>query len=288
MIVNPPQAAVPSASRDAAADMPEPTSSPSACESIRMLIDAWALMIGRYPGHAIATRAGVATAFANRPLAFFNLSTLAQPFPEADAFRAALKQARATATSSPHPSFLALSGDWAPGDWEDLAADAGWLRAMLMTGMRAERLLPPRRGAPALEFRLVGDTATALDLGTVNALAYAMPPELFDCTGEMTLWRGASFGVVGYVEERPVTSAAAFLVGDVIYVAMVASAPGLHGRGYGEAAMRHAIGLAEEAVGPRRIWLHATAAGLPLYQAMGFAPGPELVMLHLAPGGSWA
>lgn len=259
-----------------------------AAESVGMLIDAWELMTGRFPGHRFDAQGSVATTFANRPLAFFNLSMLDRPLPDAGAFRDALNVARARAAECRYSSFLVMCGDWAPAGWEDLAAEAGWLRAMPLVGMGAEELLPARRPGPALTFRLIQGAATALDLGLVNALAYAMPPETFDCVGEMALWSGASFGVVGYDEGRPVTCAASFLVGDVIYVAMVASAPGLHGRGYGEAAMRQAIAHAQRAAGPRRIWLHATAAGLPLYRAMGFCAGAELVLLHLASPGAAA
>ena len=251
-------------------------------DSIAMLIDAWALMTGRYAGHRFERQGGVATTFANRPLPFFNLSTFDRPFATPAEFQDGLAIARFRALSCGHPSFLALAGDWAPDGWEDLAAEAGWLRSLSLVGMATDRLCPPRRPEPALSFRLVEDAETGRDLGLVNALAYAMPPELFDCVGELALWRGGAFGIVGYDQGRPVTCAAAFLVGDTIYVAMVATAPGLHGRGYGEAAMRRAIDYARQAVGPSRIWLHATEVGQPLYAAMGFESGAALVMLHLA------
>jgi GNAT superfamily N-acetyltransferase len=263
-------------------------SSVDAAASVGMLIDAWALMTGRFSNHRIEAAGGVATTFANRPLAFFNLSMLDRPLVEADAFRDALGVARTRASACRHSSFLALCGDWAPPSWEDLSAQAGWLRAMSLVGMAAQRLLPPRRPGPSLAFRPIGDPATALDLGLVNALAYEMPPETFDCVAEMALWNGASFGAVGYDDGRPVACAATFLVGEIIYVAMVACAPGLHGRGYGEATMRWAIDQAQLAIGPRPIRLHATAAGLPLYRSMGFVDGAELTLLQLAAPGAGA
>jgi ribosomal protein S18 acetylase RimI-like enzyme len=64
----------------------------------------------------------------------------------------------------------------------------------------------------------------------------------------------------------------------MIYIAMVATLPDLHGRGYAEAAMRRAIAEAQAAGGSRRIWLHATATGRPVYNAMGFADGAELAI----------
>jgi ribosomal protein S18 acetylase RimI-like enzyme len=257
---------------------------PTAGDNVAAFIDAWTFMTSRYPGHRIATDAGVATTFSNQPLPFLNISTLDRPLAEPAAFRDACREARARAEDYGHGSMLALSGDWAPDDWEDLAAEAGWLRSMALTAMAADRLRPPRRAQAPLEFLRIEASETARDLGLVNALAYAMPVELFDCLDEMALWRDGGFGIVGYDDGRPVTGAAAFALGDRIYVAMVASAPGTHGRGYGEAAMRRVISDAERAVGARRIWLHATAMGEPLYRSMGFEGGATLALLHLASG----
>ena len=251
-------------------------------DSVRMLIDAWTLMTGRFEGHGFSCGNGVTTTFANRPLSFFNLSTLDRPLHEVDDFSRSLAVARAQAGKCAHPSMLAICGDQAPEGWEDLAADAGWLRSMQMVGMAADRLRPERRERPGLDYRLVDDPATGFDIGLVNALAYGMTPEDFGCLREMSLWADGAFGIVGYDVGRPVTAAASFLVGDVIYVAMVASVPGLHGRGYAEAAMRRAIEAAQDAVGHRRIWLHATEPGAPLYRSMGFGDGLGVTMLHLA------
>lgn len=259
-----------------------PGALPTAGDNVASFIDAWTLMTSRYLGHRIAAEAGVATTFSNRPLPFLNISTLDRPLTEPGAFRDACREARARAEDCAHGSMLALSGDWAPDDWEDLAAEAGWLRSMALTAMAADRLRVPRRAEALLEFRPIEAAEAARDLGLVNALAYAMPVELFDCLGEMALWRDGGFGIVGYDDGRPVTGAAAFVVGASIYVAMVASAPGTHGRGYAEAAMRRVILDAEREVGSRRIWLHATEVGEPLYRSMGFEGGAALTLLHLA------
>ena len=254
----------------------------TAADSVRMLIDAWAQMTSRFRGSSFAGGGGVASTYANRPLSFFNLSTLDQPLVTAAHFRSALALARARAADCPHPSLLAQCDDWSPPDWEDLAAEEGWLRSMTLIGMATDQLRPGRRAEPGLDYRLIDDPGAGLQLGLVNALAYAMAPASFDCMSEMSLWGEGAFGVVGYDVGRPVTAAATFLVRDVIYVAMVASVPGLQGRGYGEAAMRRAIAHAQCAVGDRTIWLHASEAGAPLYREMGFGDGPALTMLHLA------
>lgn len=255
---------------------------PTADDAVGSFVDAWALMTSRFPGHRIVAERGVATTFANVPLPFLNISTLDRPLMEPAAFRDAICEARARAEDCEHSSMLALSGDWAPRDWQDLAAENAWLQSMALIAMAADRLLPPRRVEASLDFRPIETPATARDLGLVNALAYEMPTEAFDCLVEMALWRDGGFGIVGYDDGRPVTCAAAFTVGDMIYVAMVASAPGTQGRGYAEAAMRHVIARAEGTVGARRIRLHATEMGQPLYRSMGFGGERSLALLHLA------
>ena len=255
---------------------------PQAADSVRVLIDTWTLLTGRFSGHGFAHDDGLTTTFANRPLAFLNLSTLDSPQRDPGTFRKSIATARAHAGGCAHPSMLAVCGDWAPEGWEDLAAETGWLRSMQLVGMAADRLHPARMAEPGLDYRLVDDAQTGFDLGLVNSLAYEIAPDSADCLREMTLWANGAFGIVGYDVGRPVTGATAFVMGDIIYVAMVASVPGLHRRGYAEAAMRRAIAAAQAVAGDKRIWLHATDVGAPLYRSMGFVDSASLTMLHLA------
>ena len=96
------------------------------------------------------------------------------------------------------------------------------------------------------------------------------------------MWQAGAYGVVGYdATGRAVTATGSILVGDIIYIAYVATLPDCYGRGYAEAVMREAIRLAEAAGGKRRIWLHATAMGQPVYTAMGFATGTGIPLYAL-------
>jgi ribosomal protein S18 acetylase RimI-like enzyme len=54
------------------------------------------------------------------------------------------------------------------------------------------------------------------------------------------------------------------------YVAMVATEPGQQRRGYADAAMRHALEMSAQAHGELPTVLHATEAGRPVYQRMGY------------------
>jgi predicted GNAT family N-acyltransferase len=82
--------------------------------------------------------------------------------------------------------------------------------------------------------------------------------------------------VVGRVGEAAATSAAVMLAGGHRYVALVATQPGQQKKGFAEAAMRHALSAAAEKFGERPSFLHATAAGRPIYARMGY----ETVATH--------
>ncbi len=56
-----------------------------------------------------------------------------------------------------------------------------------LTGMEADELLPPRHPLPNLDVRLVVNDAMARKLAELNALAYHMPADAFDCIANMRL-----------------------------------------------------------------------------------------------------
>ena len=56
------------------------------------------------------------------------------------------------------------------------------------------------------------------------------------------------------------------------YVALVATDPARQRRGYGELVMRHALALSAQTHGDVPSTLHATEAGRPIYERMGYAP----------------
>ncbi len=93
---------------------------------------------------------------------------------------------------------------------------------------------------------------------------------MVECICNLHLWHDDSYGYVGYLNGQPVTSSATFPVNDTVYVAFVATMPDQHKKGYAEAVMRHSIEKGREGMGHTRTTLHATAAGHPLYAAMGY------------------
>ncbi len=262
----------------------EPSDAVADGDNVRMLVDAWTLMVGRLPTSTLQRAHGVASVFGHVPLSFLNVSILDRPLTDPAAFRGAVETARTRAGTCRHSSLVALCTAWAPQGWAEMAAAAGLKPMLNMTGMAADALLPARRPAPAAELRLITDVGAASDLASVNAVAYGMKVEEFDCIANLHLWRERSFGVVAYADGRAAAAAATFVIGDRTYVAFVATLPDARGQGLAEAAIRRAVELAEAEAGPKRLWLHASDMGRPLYESMGFNAGASLPLLQFAAG----
>jgi len=178
----------------------------------------------------------------------------------------------------PHGSLIALCEPWMPENWQAIAAEEGFSLALNLTGMATARLLPARRSAPPLEFRQVQDDDTARDLAGVNSQAYGMTMELWECICNTRLYPETTCAFVAYRDGIAISTAATLPVHDDLYVAFVATLPGEHGKGYAEAVMRHAIEQGQTRMGARRMILHASDAGQPLYRSMGFQAGCRVPM----------
>jgi GNAT superfamily N-acetyltransferase len=233
---------------------------------------AFKLMIERLPGARIDEADGMDTRFANVPLPFLNFSFYERPIADLNALRQVVQRVVENARTCSHPWFHALCEDLSPPNWVSVAAEFSLAPAMRLTGMFADRLTPATRSLPPLEWRKVQDDNTARDLAVVNAHAYAMPPELFDCLFNTHIWKPDTYASVGYLDGQPVTCSAALPVEDTMYVALVATLPGHRAKGYAEASMRHTIQQASVIMGNVPLTLHASDAGRPLYSAMGFMP----------------
>ena len=252
--------------------------------SVESLIDGWTFLVGQYPDHSVARNGPVRGLVANTDNAFLNMVVIEAPTGGPHGFAEALAQAAAIMRRCPYPAMLASVPQWYPDGADALFAEAGLAHAQDLWGMAAGELAPARRPEPQLDFRLIRDLQSAIDIGLVNAAAYAMPPAAFAITANVHQWTGEHFGVVGYADGEPVTSALTYIQDRQIYIGWVATLPDRHGQGLGEAAMRRAIAAAQQAAKePLPLWLHATEAGRPLYRSMGFAEAAHM-RLHVLAG----
>jgi GNAT superfamily N-acetyltransferase len=137
--------------------------------------------------------------------------------------------------------------------------------------MVADRLLPPRRTLPSLEFRRVSDAATRVDFDHIMSVAFGIPlataREIYE---KEETWRGDMVGWIGYAEGLAISTAATVTTADVVGLYAVGTLPGWQGKGFGEAVVRHALGQACAQSGIETTVLQSSEAGFRLYQRMGY------------------
>ncbi|HLJ04818.1 MAG TPA: GNAT family N-acetyltransferase, partial [Acetobacteraceae bacterium] len=105
----------------------------------------------------------------------------------------------------------------------------------------------------------------------LNSRAYAMPLEAGrDGLAGSVLWKSGMFSYLGLEDGVPVAAAATVATGNCLFLALVATAPEAQRKGYGEATVRKALFEGGRATGLTRTVLHATLAGTPVYQRIGY------------------
>jgi GNAT superfamily N-acetyltransferase len=140
-----------------------------------------------------------------------------------------------------------------------------------MTGMIAEELAAPVHALPALEIRSTQDREVRSALGEINCIAYDAPVTWgHEVISPDTLWNEENEGYVGYQDGKPVAAALATLLPNTIYLSWVATMPEHQRKGYAEAVVRHALADGKRKFGIQRTSLHATPAGRPLYEQLGY------------------
>jgi GNAT superfamily N-acetyltransferase len=242
--------------------------------SLRQFQAAWRAMIAPCPTTSFGHSAGLSFAFSGLPVPFFNVAFLTDRDISADALSAQATAACAWAASKGVPWFLIVTNEnVAPGvDAAAVLDDCGLVPAMPLTGMAADVLEPARPLPDDLQLTVPGDEHRRSTIVEVNSAAYGM--DLSSSTSLIAsdeFWRG-HVPVVGMIGGKCVSCAGVLMVEEHRYVALVATEPAYQRRGFGDAVMRHALDTAAQQYGPSRTVLHATDAGRPVYERMGYRP----------------
>ena len=131
-------------------------------------------------------------------------------------------------------------------------------------GMYADSLAP---GAPLVDLRPVVDSAARAAFARIISATFDIPQAVCTAVYESERgWNGGLDGYVGYVDGKPVTTAAVAEGGGVSGFYSVATLPAYRRKGYAEATMRQAL---QERGGTKTV-LQSTQAGLKLYEKMGY------------------
>lgn len=240
--------------------------------SLGQMDGAWRLMCAGGPRPVTATTEGIRYLFSGVPIAFFNIAVLTGSRLSADVLVTRGREACAWAAEQSVPWLLVVTHEHLePGvDPAETLEASGLTAVMSLTGMRA-RTVAAAPAVPGLQLIVPESDSGCAALVDINGLAYGMDLGASkDAIGSRTFWKD-HFPVVGVADGKPVSSAGVLMVDGHRYVALVATDPGLQRRGFGDATMRRALENAASAHGETPTVLHATEAGRPVYERMGYS-----------------
>jgi GNAT superfamily N-acetyltransferase len=243
--------------------------------SVRQMCGAWGVMCRDAPGRRMSSADGIDYIFSGLPVAFFNVAILTQRSISAAALQSFAHAAREwAAAEAPVPWFFVVTHDRIETgvDATAILGDCGLGAALPLTGMHATHV-PPATSAPAgLQIKVSNEDVECATLVDINSAAYEMDLDPAKVVlGRQAFWNN-HVAVLGSVDGEAASGAAVLMVEGCRYVALVATAPAHRRRGYAEAVMRHVLEAAASAYGEGPTVLHATDAGRPIYERMGYTP----------------
>jgi GNAT superfamily N-acetyltransferase len=242
--------------------------------SVKHFIDAWRTMCASANGYAEEDIGGVHYIFSGIPIPFFNVALVTGRDVSAAALSASGQRACAWASKLGVPWLFVITHEALVAGTDAAAAlDACGLAALMpLTGMMAQNVALSTNVPSELQLVRPVDEKGCSALLDVNGRAYDMDLDAGkSLLGTPSFWSG-HFPALGLVEGTPVCASAVLMVDGYRYVALVATEPARQRRGYGEVVMRHALELSARVHGDTATTLHATEAGRPVYERMGYAP----------------
>jgi len=246
-------------------------------ESNTQFIKSWQYFTRQFPRGENLEIEGLAITWSNTETTFLNTIFVANPIQDEADLEAKIKLARDYADKHNQPWWLAICEDWLPENIRPQAPEILSRYELVpfinLTGMAADRLLPPARLLTTLDCVSVNNLETRKALVDINAISFEMPSELLrELFEPEKFWEETVFASVGYVEDKAVSSAMILLIDGRFYLAFVATLPEYRKQGYAETVIRHCFAQAEQYCGTCPTVLHASPAGTSVYQRMGYHP----------------
>jgi GNAT superfamily N-acetyltransferase len=241
--------------------------------SFRQLLGAWRMFSAQSPRQALVSEPGLDCIFTGVPIAFFNVALITADRVSAAELAAYGRRACACAADADDPWLFIVTHETLEAGTDPAAVlDAcGLAPVMRLRGMLAPQVAPVARVPDGLQLVAPEDDGLCAAAVDINAAAYGMDLEAAKSfMGRRQFWDDHHL-VVGVAGGAPVCSAAVLMVDGLRYVALVATLPGQQRRGFADAAMRRVLEAAAEAHGETPTVLHATDAGFPVYERMGYS-----------------
>jgi GNAT superfamily N-acetyltransferase len=240
--------------------------------SIQQFAQAWRLMCAGAPGKSLARGESVEYVFSGCPIPFFNIALLTARGISADDLKSRAREACAWASDKQVPWLFMVTHEGLGPDLDAAALldDCELAPLMPLTGMLTQSVTPSAKAPANVELSVPRDDARCSAILDINAAAYGMDfGAAKDLIGTSSFWAN-HIPVIGAVSGTPVVTASVLMTDNCRYVALVATDPAWQRRGLAEAAMRRALELSAAVHGERPTLLHATEAGRPVYERMGY------------------
>jgi GNAT superfamily N-acetyltransferase len=244
-------------------------------ESIDQYASMWKVLAGDRAGADLSDLPGISVCWADSPFPFWNALFLTEQLTDDVVLRSRLRTAAAYMRGKSHDGLVYVCEDYLRGAAKAalpaILAEMKLEFALPVTGMAGDILPVAAAAHPDLRFERASNHNILQDYADINSEGYGFALEAGRAGLEGSrLWKEVAFAYVGYVGDQPVSASAAIVNDGVLYLALVATRPAAQHNGFAEATVRHALSQAYEATGLRRTILHATDAGFPVYQRVGY------------------
>jgi GNAT superfamily N-acetyltransferase len=249
--------------------------SPDALESVQQLADTWRTIVLDCGPSDVRDLPGIAIRRADSKFPFWNVITFTDQGADGRLLDERLAQAAAYMRQKTQPGFIwlfeGLLEEPARRGLPAAVERAGLSLALSGYGMAGDILPIPEPSHPNLEFIRVTTNDALQAYADLNSRAYGMPLEAGrDGLAGSELWKWGMYAYLGLENGVPVSTAATVRTNNCMFLALVATAPEAQRKGYGEATVRKALFEGARATGLTRTVLHATAAGAPVYERVGY------------------
>jgi hypothetical protein len=255
-------------------------------ESVQQLADTWRAILTDRGSAEVQDLPGMAIRWADSKFPFWNCITFTDPGCDERLLEDRLAAAAAYMRQKDQPGLI-----WLFEDLLSPAARASLPGAIERTGLALSfpgfgmtgdfpTLTEPRH--PELQFMRVTTEEQLQAYADLNSQAYGMPLEAGrDGLAGSRLWKSGMYSYLGVTKGVPVSAAATVETNGCLFLALVATAPEAQRKGYGEATVRKALFEGVKATGATRSVLHATLAGAPLYERLGYRKAASIAFYGL-------
>jgi len=254
------------------------SAAPNSNALVDEIVHQWTAAVRRMtagsPALESAPLPGITAIWANVTLPVYNQALLSRPVADLDELRARLDGLMAFASERGKPWMFTPCHAWLPPGSDEVIASHGLVPGMPLTGMIADRIEPAPESKQH-NFRALSGREGSRLVGDLNCAAYGMPAEWAAETDWPSFFGNDAFSYALYENGTPASTATAFAIDGCLNVVCVATLPPFQRKGYAEAVLRHTLEDASRASGITRTVLHASRAGYPIYERMGYRPVAE-------------